>query len=182
MPLHDIGKVGVPDYVLKKPGRLTPQEMDIIRTHADIGADTIRSVIDHAAGVSFLSMAEQIARSHHEWFDGDGYPRGISGTDIPLAARITAVADVYDALTTKRVYKDAVGHDASAIIIRELAGTQFDPDVIEAFDRCEEQFIQLAQSLRDAQTEAGGSPDGCRGAPSVDVLAVSGVGAGADSG
>ena len=168
--------------MLKKPGKLTAHEMDIIRTHVDIGADTIRSVIDHAAGVSFLAMAERIARSHHEWFNGDGYPRGISGTDIPLAARITAVADVYDALTTKRVYKDAVGHDASAKIIRDLAGTQFDPDVIEAFDRCEEQFIQLAQALRDVQTEAGRSSHGGSGASSVDALAVSGIGAGHDSG
>ena len=148
-PLHDIGKVAIPDHILLKPGRLTPQEMDIMRPHTVIGAETIRSVTERTPGVHFLEMAEQIAHHHHEWWDGSGYPGGLSGEAIPLCARIAAMADVYDALTTKRVYKDAFSHDRSVTIIIESSGTQFDPDVVDAFLQREGQFAALATELAD---------------------------------
>ncbi len=148
-PLHDIGKVAVPDHILLKPGRLSPQEMDIMRPHTVIGAETIRSVTERAPGVSFLDMAERIAHFHHEWWNGAGYPQGLSGEAIPLCARIAALADVYDALTTKRVYKDAFSHDRSAAIIIESSGTQFDPEVVEAFQQQEHEFARLAAELAD---------------------------------
>jgi len=149
IPLHDVGKVAIPDHILLKPGRLSPEEMAEMRTHAEIGAKTIRSVIEHAPGVSFLTMAEVIAWGHHEWYDGTGYPRGLTGEDIPLSARIAAVADVYDALTTKRVYKDAMPHEKASSIILEGWGAQFDPTVIDAFVRREDEFIRLAAELAD---------------------------------
>ena len=161
-PLHDIGKVAVPDHILLKPGRLTPQEMDVMRPHAVIGAETVRSVTERAPGVHFLEMAEQIAHCHHEWWDGSGYPRGLSGEAIPLCARIAALADVYDALTTKRVYKEAFSHDRSVTIVIESSGTQFDPDVVDAFLQREHQFATLAIELADAPAMAersGQEPD-----------------------
>ncbi|MCH8252737.1 MAG: diguanylate cyclase [Planctomycetes bacterium] len=149
VPLHDIGKVAVPDRILLKPGKLTPEEMEIMRTHVDIGAETIRSVLDRTPDAEFLVMAEQIAYGHHEWFDGNGYPRGINGTGIPLPARIVALADVYDALTTKRVYKDAFSHERAVAIIVESSGSQFDPVVVDAFMRRHEDFAALAEKLAD---------------------------------
>ncbi len=149
MPLHDVGKVAIPDHILLKPGKLTPEEMAEMRMHAEIGAKTLRSVIERAPGVSFLTMAEEIARGHHERYDGTGYPRAIKGADIPLSARIAAVVDVYDALTTKRVYKDAMPHETAVAIIREGSGSQFDSTVVEAFLRCEGRFAQLAAKLAD---------------------------------
>ncbi len=149
VPLHDIGKVAVPDSILHKPGRLTNEEMSVMKTHTTIGAETLLPVIVKTPGAKFLEMAERIARSHHECFNGSGYPNGISGEDIPLSARIVAVADVYDALTTKRVYKDAMSHEESRAIIISHANTQFDPDVIEAFLERENDFIELAEELKD---------------------------------
>jgi len=111
VPLHDIGKVAIPDGILRKPGKLSPDEWIIMKTHAEIGAETIRSVLQRAPGVAFLTMAEEIARAHHEWCNGTGYPAGLSGDAIPLSARIVAVADVYDALTTERPYKKAFSHN-----------------------------------------------------------------------
>ena len=149
VPLHDIGKVAVPDHILKKPGALTKEEIAIMRTHTTVGAHALRSVIERVPGVPFLAMAEEIAHGHHEWYDGRGYPCGVSGEDIPLAARIVAVADVYDALTTKRVYKDAMPHHKAAEIIVQSSGTQFDPDVTDAFRRREDAFERLARELAD---------------------------------
>lgn len=149
VPLHDIGKVAIPDQILLKPGRLTAQETDVMRTHADIGAATIQSILDHAPGTRFLLMARQIARGHHEWFDGDGYPSGDAGEAIPLPARITAVADVYDALTTRRPYKDPMPHEKAARIIHDASGSQFDPELVEAFRRQEARFIEVAAALCD---------------------------------
>ncbi len=148
-PLHDIGKVAVPDEILRKPGRLDEPELKCMQTHAAIGARTLRSVIERVPGVTFLRMAEQIAHSHHEWYDGNGYPQRLSGLDIPLAARIAAVADVYDAITTKRVYKDAMPHEEAVRIISGSAGRQFDPDVVAAFLRVENTFARLAKELAD---------------------------------
>ena len=149
VPLHDIGKVAVPDRILSKPGPLRPDEQDIMRTHAAIGAATIRSVLARAPGADFLVMAEKIAYGHHEWFNGQGYPRGLVGEEIALAARIVAVADVYDALTTKRVYKDAMPHDQAVRIIRAGRGTQFDPLIVAAFEHCAVEFHGLSTELAD---------------------------------
>ena len=159
VPLHDIGKVAVPDRILKKPGPLTKEETTVMRTHADVGATTLRSVIERTPGAFFLAMAEQIAQSHHEWYNGEGYPCGIAGDEIPLAARITAVADVYDALTSKRVYKDVMPHEQAMAIITTGAGTQFDPDVVEAFQRRERDFRRLATELADT-TSTNDAPVG----------------------
>lgn len=149
VPLHDIGKVAIPDKILLKPGRLDPEERAVMETHAEIGARTIRSVIERAPDASFLVMAEQIAHAHHEWFDGGGYPQGLCGDAIPLAARIVAVVDVYDAITTQRPYKGAMSHETAVSIISDSRGKQFDPDVVDAFMRREKEIKQLARKLAD---------------------------------
>ncbi len=153
VPLHDIGKVAIPDRVLLKAGRLTNDEMALMRTHARIGAQTIRTVIDRVPDVRFLNMAEAIAHGHHEWFDGSGYPRGLRNTAIPVAARIAALADVYDALTTKRPYKEAMSHEQASAIVTASSGTQFDPDIVEAFVRRQDEFRTLAAELADETEE-----------------------------
>lgn len=154
VPLHDIGKVAIPDQILMHPGRLSPEQMAIMRTHTVVGANTIETLIHNAPGVSFLAMAAQIARYHHERWDGAGYPVGLRGHAIPLAARITAIADVYDALTTKRVYKDAFPHDEAVRIIADGAGTQFDPAVVAAFLELEGEFAELAAAMADTAVPA----------------------------
>ena len=156
VPLHDIGKVATPDSILMKAGSLTAEEMEIMRVHAERGAETIRSVLERAPEVRFLEIAVQIARFHHEWYDGTGYPEELTGDDIPLTARIAALADVYDALTTKRIYKDAMPHEASVAIIRQASGTQFDPAVVQAFLRHEDEFAALAADLSDDARPNGG--------------------------
>ncbi|MCP4249746.1 MAG: response regulator [bacterium] len=148
-PLHDIGKVAIPDDILLHPGRLTDEQMAVMRTHATVGAKTIRSLVDRTPNVGFLSMAADITHYHHEWVDGTGYPTGLAGDAIPLAARIIALADVYDALTTKRIYKEAFSHEKARRIIIEGSGTQFDPDVVDAFLACEDEFERLATVMAD---------------------------------
>ncbi len=150
VPLHDIGKVAIPDHILRKPGKLTVQEMEIMRMHANIGADTLRPVIEKAPDADFLRLAEQVIRFHHEWFDGTGYPQGLKEEQIPLAARIVALADVYDALTTHRVYKAAIRHDDAERIIVSSEGTQFDPAIVAAFLASKEDFRRLGEELADA--------------------------------
>lgn len=146
-PLHDIGKVGVPDAVLLKPGRLTPEETLVMRTHPVIGARTIDAVLEQAPGARFLEMARDIARSHHERWDGTGYPDAIAGTAIPLAARIMAIADVYDALTSRRVYKPAMKHQEAMTILRQGAGSHFDPALIDCLERIAERMHQLREEM-----------------------------------
>ena len=153
--LHDIGKVAIPDHILRKPGKFTREEFQAIKRHTIVGAETIRSVRQRVRGVRFLEMAEEIAGGHHEWFDGSGYPAGLAGKDIPLAARIAALADVYDALTNKRVYKEPYSHDKSRDMIVRARGRHFDPDVVEAFLREEEAFRSLAIELADTTVEEG---------------------------
>jgi len=148
-PIHDIGKVSIPDYVLLKPGKLTSEERAIMETHTVVGRDTVRSVRARIQGVPMLELAEQIAYSHHEWFNGNGYPLGLKGNDIPLAARIVALADVYDAVTTRRIYKEAMPHEQAEQIIRNASGIQFDPVIVEAFLRRVEDFRHLAETLAD---------------------------------
>ncbi len=132
-PLHDIGKVGIPDAILLKPGKLTADEFEIMKEHASIGAETLEAAAGHTHSGGFLTMAIEIARSHHERFNGSGYPQGLKGQDIPLAARIVALADVFDALTSTRVYKAAMDPGRARTIIEEEAGQHFDPIVVEAF-------------------------------------------------
>jgi putative two-component system response regulator len=139
-PLHDIGKVGVPDSVLLKQGQLTEREFEIMKLHTEIGAQTLQDALDRFPGAKFLEMARDIAATHHEWFNGQGYPRGLVGEQIPLCGRIVAVADVYDALTSKRVYKPAQTHEQAQEIIVVDAGRHFDPQVVQAFMDCAEEF------------------------------------------
>ncbi|CAA7624793.1 two-component system response regulator [Magnetospirillum sp. SS-4] len=149
-PLHDIGKVGIPDRILLKPGRLTPEEFEIMKTHAALG----RNAIEHAerwlgASLEFLTMAKEIAHFHHERWDGDGYPEGLSGDDIPVSARLMAVADVYDALISRRVYKESMSHWAAVDMIVEGKGNRFDPDVVDAFLGIQEEFRSIARQYAD---------------------------------
>jgi HD-GYP domain-containing protein (c-di-GMP phosphodiesterase class II) len=129
-PLHDVGKLGIPDAILLKPGKLTPQEFEIVRGHAAAGARILSGSTS-----DLLKLAEEIALTHHEWWDGSGYPAGSCGEDIPLSGRIVAVADVYDALTHQRPYKSAWSVGDSVVEMRRLAGRQFDPRVIDAFSQ-----------------------------------------------
>ena len=133
-PLHDIGKVGIPDHILLKPGKLTPDEWEIMKTHTILGCDAIAlAERDIDTTVEFLQQAKEIVRSHHERWDGKGYPDGLAGDDIPLSARLMTVADVFDALISKRVYKKAIAFSAVREIMAEGRGTQFDPDIIDVF-------------------------------------------------
>ena len=148
--LHDIGKVGVPDLLLLKPGPLTPEEYEEIKKHTSYG----RQVIDEAerrAGVSgspALQMAREIVYCHHEWWDGSGYPEGLKGEEIPLPGRLMAIADVYDALVCQRVYKPSISHDVAVRIIRQRGGTQFDPEIVEAFLRVEKDWKRIYRELK----------------------------------
>jgi putative two-component system response regulator len=143
-PLHDIGKVAIPDHVLLKPGQLDEEEFEIMKTHAAEGAATLDAALQQYPGAEYLHMARDIAAFHHERFDGTGYATGLAGEDIPLCARIFAVADVYDALRSKRVYKQAFTHGIAKSIILDGKGTQFDPDVVEAMTRHEKAFKTIA--------------------------------------
>lgn len=148
--LHDIGKVGIPDRVLLKPGRLTPDEFDIMKTHAEIGAEALEGAARYSPTSSFLKIAVEIARFHHERFDGSGYPTGLSGLNIPLSARIVAVADVFDALTTERIYKKAMPVEDSRQMIETESGRHFDPVIVESLQRQWPQFVELAIQLRES--------------------------------
>ena len=149
-PLHDIGKVGIPDAILLKPGKLTADEWEIMKTHADIGADCLRSVLDENRPQSSLQMSLDIAWCHHEKWDGNGYPRGLRGEQIPLSARILALADVYDALTTVRPYKKAWTHERAVNWLSQVSGTHLDPKVVKAFLRRAEQADTIRARLADA--------------------------------
>ena len=143
-PLHDIGKVGIPDSVLLKPGLLSDAEFAVMKNHALLGAQTLDAALGQFPQAQFLRMARDIAATHHERWDGSGYPHGLSGEQIPLCGRIVALADVYDALTSKRVYKAAYCHDVTRSIILEGAGSHFDPAVVQAFRDCERQIVSIA--------------------------------------
>ncbi len=150
--LHDIGKVGIPDNILQKPGPLTADEFKIMKTHAAIGGRTLYEAEQRLLTIgnrSFLTMAKEIAFCHHEKWDGGGYPGGIKGEEIPLAARIMALADVYDALISKRCYKRAFPHEEAREIIVNSAGTHLDPAVVDAFKATESQFMTIKDRYRD---------------------------------
>ncbi len=152
--LHDIGKVAIPDHILLKPDRLTDDEFAVMKTHTTRGAETLGLAIARFPEADFLHMARDIAACHHERHDGRGYPAGLSGRDIPLPARIFAVADVYDALVSRRVYKDAVPHDTARSIILQSEATQFDPALTGAFSRCEQEFRTIRDRFENAPVAA----------------------------
>ncbi len=131
--LHDVGKVGIPDSILLKPGKLTPEEFDVMKSHALVGAELLEGLIQEYGRYAMITMGAEVARGHHEKWDGSGYPAGLKGTEIPLSARIVAIADVYDALTSRRVYKDAWTHAETAETMRADSGRHFDPELLEIF-------------------------------------------------
>jgi len=148
-PLHDVGKVGIPDSILLKPGKLSDDEFEIMKTHAQIGADALAVAEEELGTNSFLRLAREIALTHHEKWDGSGYPSGLRGNRIPVSGRLMAIADVYDALITKRVYKPAYPHARAMEIIRLGRDSHFDPDIVDAMVAVEDQFIEIAQSYSD---------------------------------
>ena len=155
-PLHDIGKVGIPDRILLKPGRLTEEEFEIMTEHTQIGGETLQAVAEAYPKAAFLRMAYQITISHHERWDGSGYPNGLAGQEIPLCGRIVAMADVYDALTSKRVYKSAYPHDVAAKMIQEGSGSHFEPGIVKAFLALQDEFRGV-KGRYDNQREEGGA-------------------------
>ena len=160
-PLHDIGKVGIPDHILLKPGKLTPAEFEIMKTHTTLGFLALERA-EEALGerLDFLSFAKQIALSHQEKWDGSGYPQGLAGDDIPVAARLMALADVYDALISQRVYKPPFDHTEAVRIIIAGRGTHFDPDLVDAFLQVQYDFQAIAERYVDSEEEvmAKGAP------------------------
>lgn len=153
-PLHDIGKVGIPDRILLKPGRFEPEEFEIMKTHTTLGRDAILHA-EQQLGVEmpFLTFAKEIAYSHQEKWDGSGYPEGLSGDDIPISARLMAVADVYDALISRRVYKPGMSHEKAMEIMIAGKGTHFDPDVLDAFLELKDDFQRVAAAYADSDDD-----------------------------
>lgn len=149
-PLHDIGKVGIPDHILLKPGRLTPEEFEMMKTHTTLGRDAIIQA-EKSLGmtVDFLQLAKEIAYSHQEKWDGSGYPEGLSGDEIPISARLMALADVYDALISRRVYKEPMSHEEAVAILQAGRGSHFDPDIVDAFLDIQAEFQAIAQRFVD---------------------------------
>lgn len=156
--LHDIGKVAVSDVVLCKPGPLTPEEREHIKTHTQVGAECILQIEHRLGSSNFLQMAREVALSHHEYWNGAGYPNGISGNAIPLAARILSVADIYDALSARRCYKEPMPHEKCVEIIKSLAGTQLDPDMVDVFLKIEHEFREIADRFTDENKDGGRTP------------------------
>jgi len=149
-PLHDIGKVGIPDSILLKPGRLDDDERRIMETHAAIGATALEQAErDAHRRMPFLRYAKEVARSHHERWDGTGYPDRLAGADIPVAARLMAVADVFDALVSERPYKKAFTFDQARQMVLDGRGTHFDPQVVDAFDACFDECSSIARKFAD---------------------------------
>ena len=154
-PLHDIGKVGIPDHILLKPGKLTTEEFSVMKRHAAFGQESILQAEKALArSAPFLAFAKDIARSHHEKWDGSGYPDGLVGSKIPIAARLMAVADVFDALISRRVYKNPLSQDEAERIILGGRGTHFDPDIVDAFFSVSKEFAAIAARFKDTQDDA----------------------------
>lgn len=153
-PLHDIGKVGIPDRILLKPGRFEPHEFEIMKTHTTLGRDAIQNAEKQLGmEVDFLRCAKEIAYGHQEKWDGSGYPLGLEGEGIPLSARLMALADVYDALISRRVYKDGMPHAKAMGILREGRGTHFDPDMVDAFVQIEDSIQAIAARFADSDDD-----------------------------
>ncbi len=160
-PLHDIGKVGIPDYILLKPGKLEPAEWEIMKTHARLGAEAIaQAERDAAREVEFLALAKEIARHHHERWDGSGYPDRLAGDDIPVSARLMALADVFDALISRRVYKEPMEFTEARDIIVAGRASHFDPDVVDAFLEVFACFQSIARQYSDAEETDPIAPEG----------------------
>ena len=161
-PLHDIGKVGIPDRILLKPGKLDADEWEIMKTHSRLGAEALEQAErDIDRPLPFLTIAKQITRSHHERWDGSGYPDGLVGDAIPVVARLMALADVFDALVTPRIYKKAYTFEQARELIARERGSHFDPDVVDAFERLYSDFVAVARdhhALRDGVASAGAAP------------------------
>jgi len=154
VPMHDVGKVGIPDGVLLKPGKLTPEEFEVIKSHTLIGRNIIERVSqDMDDDEKYLFHSRDIALYHHERWDGKGYCHGLAGEDIPLSARIVSVVDVYDALVTKRCYKEKMSYEETINIIKEGRGTQFDPDIVDAFLEVADEFKRVSEELADENPE-----------------------------
>lgn len=152
-PLHDVGKVGVSDTILLKPGKLTNEEFDAMKLHTTYGRDSLHTAVEQLGETSFLRYAQEVAYTHHEKWDGSGYPQGLKGEEIPLSGRLMALADVYDALISKRVYKPPFPHSKAVTIIEESSGTHFDPEIASAFLEIAEAFRQTALEFADYEEE-----------------------------
>ena len=152
-PLHDIGKIGVPDAILLKPGRLDDEEFSEMKRHTLYGMNALLKAEEEMRGESFLQYAREIAYTHHEKWDGSGYPQGLIGEDIPLSGRIMALADVYDALISRRVYKKPFTHSKAVTLISEGRGSQFDPHIVDCFMEIHEEFRQIALELMESEEE-----------------------------
>lgn len=152
-PLHDIGKIGIRDEVLLKPGKLSPSEFEEMKQHTVIGYETLKMAANQLGNNSFLTDAMEFALHHHEKWDGTGYPDGLKGEEIPISCRLMAIADVYDALISKRIYKPAFSHNKSVAIILEGNGTHFDPDLIEIFKEVNGKFREIAIQFADSEEE-----------------------------
>jgi HD-GYP domain-containing protein (c-di-GMP phosphodiesterase class II) len=178
--LHDIGKVGVADSVLLKPGKLNREERELMEKHAEIGGKCIKDIELRLGQSNFLRMAREIAISHHERWDGTGYPHQLAGERIPLSARIVAICDVYDALASRRVYKERFPHEKCVKIIREGAGSRFDPALVDVFLEIESEFRGIALRCADPVADREADPDGTAGlekrfAPAADLGGVPGI-------
>jgi putative two-component system response regulator len=153
-PLHDIGKVGIPDRILLKPGRYEPDEYALMKLHPILGYNAIvRAQLTSAESSQFFDVAKDIVHSHHEKWDGTGYPQGLAGPDIPIPARLVALADVYDALISRRVYKSGISHEQATQVIVEGRGSHFDPDVVDAFLALAQEFQGIAQTFADSESD-----------------------------
>jgi putative two-component system response regulator len=162
-PLHDIGKVGIPDRILLKPGRFTPEEFEIMKRHTTLGRDAIASAEKELGlEVEFLKYAKEIAYGHQEKWDGSGYPEGLAGEAIPISARLMAVADVYDALISRRVYKEPMGHEQAVAIIEQGRGSHFDPDIVDAFLAIQSEFQAIAGRFADSDDDLRKKADSLR--------------------
>lgn len=148
-PLHDIGKVGIPDSILLKPGRLTPEEFEIMKLHVDYGVHALNyQESGSKKALAFIEMARQIIQNHHERFNGSGYPRGLKGTHIPLPGRLMAIIDVYDALTSDRIYKRAIAHPKALEIIRGERSMHFDPVITDVFLSLDREIREISSTMR----------------------------------
>jgi putative two-component system response regulator len=145
--LHDVGKIAISDLILNKPGRLTPEEFNIMKTHAEIGVQVIKKIEEHAEEHTFLKHARLVAGGHHEKWDGSGYPAGLAGTGIPLEGRLMAIADVYDALISKRPYKRPLSANDARQIIEGGRGSHFDPELVDVFSKVADQFAKVVKTL-----------------------------------
>jgi HD-GYP domain-containing protein (c-di-GMP phosphodiesterase class II) len=148
-PLHDVGKINVSDLILNKPGKLTDEEFEIMKTHTTAGGNIIASIIDKIPDSDYLLEAKNLAMYHHEKWNGKGYPAGLAGEDIPLSARVMAVADVFDALISDRCYKKGFPYDKAFSIILEERGKQFDPKIVDAFFAAEDQILEVADKFSE---------------------------------